>query len=137
MNGLEIGAKLKTLNCTDESITAIKLCIGKKIQFIKLTDGDLTICFYDKTRLKLWDNGEVCCGDRYFRTDDTLADYFGDHLLGFEIRDAPDRDDQKDNSHEVQFLVMNTNQGQLVLSSHNLHNGYYGGFAIQATTSVK
>ena len=33
-------------------------------------------------------------------------------------------------THEVQFLEIKTSKGIFTMSTHNEHNGYYGGFAI-------
>ena len=67
------------------------------------------------------------------RTDDTLADYVGATLVDCELRDAPTTEVEHGDTHEVQFLAVKTSAGELVLSSHNEHNGYYGGFAMVAT----
>jgi hypothetical protein len=63
------------------------------------------------------------------RTDDTLTDYAGAELLDVSLEDAPDLEAGGE-SHEVQFLRVKTSKGMFVMSSHNEHNGYYGGFWI-------
>jgi hypothetical protein len=40
--------------------------------------------------------------------------------------------DDSGEEHEAQFLIVHTNRGDFTMVSHNIHNGYYGGFAIQA-----
>jgi hypothetical protein len=32
--------------------------------------------------------------------------------------------------HEVQFLIVDTDKGSFTCESHNVHNGYYGGFLV-------
>ena len=50
----------------------------------------------------------------------------------FELKDAPDIEDEWGEVHEVQFLDVKTDKGVFQMSSHNEHNGYYGGFWIIA-----
>lgn len=35
--------------------------------------------------------------------------------------------------HEVQFLHVKTSKGSFAVSNHNEHNGYYGGFNVEAS----
>jgi hypothetical protein len=63
------------------------------------------------------------------RTDDTLTDYAGAELLDVALEDAPSLPAGGE-EHEVQFLRVKTSKGTFVMSSHNEHNGYYGGFWI-------
>jgi hypothetical protein len=65
------------------------------------------------------------------RTDYNLSDYVGAKLLGAEVMDAPPISAQYE-EHEVQFLHVKTSKGTFTMSSHNEHNGYYGGFSIRA-----
>ena len=51
------------------------------------------------------------------------------------IREAPSVPDAS-GMHEVQFLALVTSKGEVVFSSHNEHNGYYGGFSIAARTEA-
>ena len=38
--------------------------------------------------------------------------------------------------HEVQFLKIRTSNGDITFETHNIHNGYYGGFYIELTDDV-
>ena len=106
--------------------------IGKTIAALRLGDDDaLHFEFSDGSKMKLSDEGQMCCEHRYMRTDDNLGDYVGARLLGAQIKDAPKVQDEYD-SHEVQFFEVQTNKGVFTMASHNEHNGYYGGFWIKA-----
>lgn len=103
---------------------------GKIITRIEMSDDTLIIRFGDGTGLKLFDDGYGCCGNRYMHTDDALSGVVGGMLYGIEVRDAPVVEDEDGEFHGVQFLVVKTNKGECVISNHNEHNGYYGGFCI-------
>lgn len=108
--------------------------LGKRIEHIGMSDDTLTIRFGDGTGLKLYDDGQDCCERRYMHTDDDFSEVVGGVLFGIEVRDAPDSEDEYGEVHEVQFLVVKTSKGECVVSTHNEHNGYYGGFRIVACT---
>ena len=119
---------------SEESKNALSASIGKIITTLNLTNdyvGSLHFTLEDGSRLMLIDLNKSCCEHRYMRTDDDLKDYIGAKLLRVEIRYAPSTlvDGEE---HEVAFLAVQTDRGEFVVSSHNEHNGYYGGFYIQA-----
>ena len=65
------------------------------------------------------------------QTDDILTDFLGSKFLGVTIKYAPNIvSDDEWIEHEVQFLEILTSKGSITLSTHNEHNGYYGGFNI-------
>jgi len=71
-------------------------------------------------------------------TDDKLGDYVGGNLLNIEVKPVPiplsesgDGDD-----HDIEFLEITTSKGAFVLTNHNEHNGYYGGFSVSVTFGV-
>lgn len=132
MSNLGLGVMIKMLGGNSETVEAFQASIGKVISAVELTQQDeLHLKFEDGTGLKLWDDGQSCCESRYMRTDDNLGEYIGATLVGGEVKDAPDIDTEYD-THEVQFLEIQTSKGPLTMASHNEHNGYYGGFYIQA-----
>ncbi len=45
------------------------------------------------------------------------------------VKDAPNIADEY-GEHEVSFLEIETNKGQISVASHNEHNGYYGGICL-------
>lgn len=87
--------------------------------------------FTDGTGLKMFDDGQSCCESRYMVTSDDLTEYENTTLLDFELKDAPDIENEFD-CHEVQFLDVKTSKGIFQIANHNEHNGYYGGFWIVA-----
>lgn len=111
---------------------AVRGAVGKTIASVALDNDELVLRFTDGTGIKLVDEGQSCCEYRYMRTDDILTDYIGAEFRGAEIKDAPEVDDGC-TVHEVQFLEVQTSKGVFTMSSHNEHNGYYGGFWITAT----
>ena len=131
MGQLGVGVMIEMLGGNSETVKAFQSSIGKKITSLKLEDDQLKFSFSDDTKLLMFDNGQSCCESRYMRTDDNLGDYVGGKLIGAEIREAPSIPAEYD-EHDVQFLVVQTTKGQFTISSHNEHNGYYGGFSIVA-----
>lgn len=131
MSQFGIGAMLHQLSSNEPTVTAVKESLGLKIKEIKLDVDDLKIEFETGRIIKIWDDGQSCCENRYMRTDDDLQEFIGATLLDIELKDAPEIEDQYD-VHEVQFLEIKTDKGSFVVSNHNEHNGYYGGFAIVA-----
>jgi hypothetical protein len=55
----------------------------------------------------------------------------GATLLDLELKSAGDIDNEWD-VHEIQFLDVKTSEGVFTMVNHNMHNGYYGGFYVQA-----
>lgn len=104
---------------------------GKRIASIDLKDDVLWIGL-DKGDVfaRVLDAGQQCCEHRYMRTDDDLQDFVGAEIRGLEVRGTT-RDDSGHDSADVQFLLLQTDKGDLTLSNHNNHNGYYGGFDIE------
>jgi hypothetical protein len=110
--------------------------IGKIIVEIYLGNDDaLHFTFADDTRMKLADEGQSCCENRYMRTDDKLSEFIGSKLLCAVVKDAPNMPGE-DCEHEVQFLEIQTSIGVFTMASHNEHSGYYGGFVLEASTRV-
>ena len=128
---LGIGAMIQTLSGNEEIVDAIKSALNKTIEKVWLEENELLFEFTDGTNLKLYDNGQSCCEDRYMRTDDNLSEYEGAKLLDFELKNAPSQENIY-GAHEIQFLDVITDKGIFQMANHNEHNGYYGGFWIVA-----
>jgi len=126
-----MGVMIQMLGGGDRA-TALRESIGKTISGLKLDDDALHFVFDDGSKMKLQDDGQSCCESRYMRTDDDLAYYVGAKLLGADTKEAPSIEDSDYGSHDVEFLVIETDRGSFTMSSHNEHNGYYGGFWITA-----
>lgn len=139
---LGIGVMMKMLfSGNEETAKVFHSCIGKEIAALELQkshhDGyssmdRLLFTFSDETKMAVWDGDQSCCEDRYMHTDDKLADFVNSMLINGEIRDAPDIEDESGEVHEVQFLIITTSKGAFTVETHNEHNGYYGGFWIEA-----
>lgn len=133
MSNLSVGVMLGMLGGNADSVAAFTGAVGKTIAALRLGDDDaLHFQFSDGSKMKLSDEGQICCESRYMRTDDNLADYVGAKLLGAEIKEAPSEACEY-GDHEVQFLEVQTDKGVFTMASHNEHNGYYGGFWIVAS----
>jgi hypothetical protein len=117
-----------------DSRAAIEAVKGQEIRKVEMFDdgdGRLVLTF-DENVLTLQDDGRSCCESRYMTTDDELGDFVGAEFRGVELRDGPELADEWGGPHEQQFLYVNTSIGTLVVTTHNEHNGYYGGFWIKA-----
>lgn len=127
-----MGVMLGMLGGNADSVAAFTGAVGKTIAALRLGDDDaLHFEFSDGSKLKLFDDGQSCCEARYMLTDDNLADFVGAKLLGAEIKEAPDIEDEY-GTHEVAFLEIQTDRGAFTMANHNEHNGYYGGFWVIA-----
>ena len=131
---LGLGVMLRAI-CGDSGRSAALLngSIGKIISKITLKDEALNLSFTDNSFIQFYDNGQSCCEGRYMRTDDELLDFHGAKFLGADIKDIESAPDSDSEYHEIQFLVIETSEGPLTMSSHVEHNGYYGGFSIEIT----
>ena len=131
---LGMGVMLRMMGGNEETVKSINESIGKRIQKVWLDEENDQLRFdlEDGTQLVMWDGGQSCCEHRYMRTDDVLEEYDGAILLDFELKDAPDIEDEWGEVHEVQFLDVKTDKGIFQMANHNEHNGYYGGFWIEA-----
>lgn len=127
---LGFGVMIHQLAGNSETVNAYHESMGKKIKSVTLDDDVLNITLDDGSTLIVQDNGQSCCEHRYMTTDDDLSYFSGATLEGMELKDAPDEECEYD-VHEVQFLEVKTDKGVFTMASHNEHNGYYGGFAIE------
>ena len=132
MGQLGMGVMLSMLGGNAASVEAFTGAIGKTIAALTLGEDDaLHFTFDDGSKIKIFDDGQSCCESRYMRTDDKLEEYVGAKLLGAEIKEAPSLSAGYE-EHDVEFLEVKTDRGVFTMSSHNEHNGYYGGFSIRA-----
>lgn len=129
MSNLGFGVMINLLGGNRETVETFKNAINKVISSVTLTDNELVFVMADGYKFKMFDDGQSCCETRYMVTDDNLNDFSGAILLEAKIKGAPSIADEW-GDHEVQFLEIETNKGSFVLSNHNEHNGYYGGFSI-------
>lgn len=135
MSKTGMGVMIQMLGGNAETVDALEQTIGKTIAGMSMENNSLRIAMADGRTLMLDDGGQSCCEHRYMTCDDDLSGYEGATLVNVETRDAPSVEDEYGNEHEVQFLVVTTSKGTITAATHNEHNGYYGGFWIQARLS--
>jgi len=132
MTHVGVGVLIRRLGSNEESVAAFSAAIGKTIAKLWHDDSALHFVFSDGTRLKLADEGQSCCEDRYMTTDDDLDYFLGAKFVDAEVKDV--REEEADYGyHDVQFLEVQTDRGVFTMANHNEHNGYYGGFSIEAS----
>lgn len=118
-----------------ENLEVFMRFVGKTIRSITF-DGDYLRLMFESDRvLTITDHGQSCCENRYMTTDDNLADFVGAGLLNIAIKELPIPLSQYGQDslgeHEVVFLEVVTTKGSFVITNHNEHNGYYGGFSMR------
>jgi hypothetical protein len=128
---LGLGVMIQSLGGNKETVEAVKSALGKVIEKVSLENNELVFKFTDGSGLKMFDDGQSCCESRYMVTADDLTEYANTTLLDFELKNAPNMEDEY-GDHEVQFLDVKTSNGVFQMANHNEHNGYYGGFWIVA-----
>ena len=123
--------------------------IDSPIASASLTDSYLVFVLENGTRVEISDKAQFCCEKRYPSTDDDLSYFVGAMLLRVDVKGAEygvgggaghgvDHYDGDDDTgeHEIAFLDIVTSKGTLTLSTHNEHNGYYGGFDLHVEIIV-
>lgn len=129
------GVLLNMLGGSDDTIAALRHAVGKTIKSVEVTDTILKIRYENRDSgvagIDIYDGGQSCCESRYMTCDDDLVSFVGDQIVNFEIADADDRGGES-TVHEIRFLKVSTNNGVFTIANHNEHNGYYGGFSINA-----
>lgn len=133
---LGMGVMFGMLTGNAGTVEAINRSLNKTIKEVRLFKNDHCdelILTLDDGTLLLRDSGQSCCEFRYMTCDDDLPTFAGSKIVGVELRDAPSIEDGGyGGDHDVQFLVVRTTGGEIVCSTHNEHNGYYGGFNVVA-----
>ena len=126
-----IGVIINELIGHEDTVRLYNESLGKKIIEAELDkiDNRLIITFEDGNRIAIFDDGQSCCETRYMTTDDDLLFLANTKLVDIQLEDAPNVEDEF-GEHEVQFLIIKTDKGDITLETHNEHNGYYGGFAV-------
>ena len=104
---------------------------GKKITEVQFDEDTIILKFEDGSGFRIVDNGQSCCENRYMRTDDKPKDLIGSRLKEVRLADSRSTKDNYGDVHEIQFLIIKAGYEEISFSSHNVHNGYYGGFYIQ------
>ncbi len=131
MNQLGMGVLIGMLGSNKDSVSAFKAAVGKEITALSLDEEELVFTFTDSSKMKLFDDGQSCCEERYMHSNDDIQAFIGAKLISAEVRDVTDIDSEY-GVHEVAFLIVTTSLGVFTVETHNIHNGYYGGFLIRA-----
>ena len=136
MSQLGLGVMIRYLAGNAETVNAVKQSLGKEISSVRVEDNVLKFDFADGTKLSVWDGGQSCCEHRYMTSEksDDLNYYAGSKLTNLETVSA-DPVSVEYGDHEIQFLNVTTDKGVFQVATHNEHNGYYGGFSIEAISS--
>jgi hypothetical protein len=103
---------------------------GREIADASLSDDALAIHFTDGTRIRLTDKGQSCCENRYITSDDKAEELIGGKLVAIEVKDVAEKNGEYDDVHETCFVEVRTDKTTYTVVTHNEHNGYYGGFAL-------
>ena len=110
---------------------------GKTIERLRidneynLWDGGLLMRFTDGSGVWIYDDQRSCCETRYMHTDDVLSSFEGASFVGVRLGEYTTSETEGGEESEVQFLIIDTSLGSAVVETHNIHNGYYGGFWIK------
>lgn len=135
---------LMTCNLEGASLEAFMKVINKKITGVALA-GAVDSERKDELHIRLGheyvritDAGQSCCEDRYMTCDDKMEDHVGATLLNIETRQMPIPvlEGGDGDVHDIEYLVVTTTAGELVIVNHNEHNGYYGGIDVEITHGV-
>ena len=86
--------------------------------------------------VELRDVDQQCCEHRYMNTDDDFPGFLGSRLCGIKVVDGPteqlhDEGGWKGDEVQSQFLRIETDRGDFVVTCYNKHNGYYEGFDLR------
>jgi hypothetical protein len=134
MKQMGLGTMIAQLAGADgNTAEALKGRMGEQIVALKLEGDDRLVIGIESGVITLRDEAQSCCEHRYMDTDDDLPYFIDARLLDIEVADGPDAEDEHGECHEQQFLKVTTDRGVFTVVSHNEHNGYYGGFCIEAS----
>ncbi len=101
---------------------------GKKIKKATFSDDSLYLTFTDDEKIRIYDNGQNCCENRYMLCQDDLSVLEGTILRNIEV--TSEEEAESSECHDVVFLEVKTDKNVISFSTHNEHNGYYGGFSL-------
>lgn len=105
---------------------------GKTIREASLIDNIFSLQFDDGVKITLTDEGQSCCEDRYITCDDNISDLHGDVLRTIEVSDGGSIETDY-GDHEMAIVKIASDKSSITLTTHNEHNGYYGGFSLMIT----
>lgn len=106
--------------------------VGQRIRLVQVHEEEARI-FLKERVVVVEDDGQDCCEHRFMSCDDTLSEFLGATLLDITVEDVGTGEGEDYEHHEIQFVHIKTSLGVITLQSHNIHNGYYGGFDMRVT----
>jgi len=130
MNNLGLGVMIRMFSGNEETVRLYNEMKNQVIKKLKLNNNELCFEFENGLKTIIFDNGQSCCETRYMRTDDNLNNIIGGILKEINLKPIDNRETEY-GEYQIQFLEIVTDKGSCVLSNHNEHNGYYGGFSIE------
>lgn len=130
MSQIGLGVLIQMMGGDRASAEALKVAVGEEITGAAINGDELVISFAHGS-LRIHDDGQSCCEHRHMSSDDDFSHLVGATFLGAELKDGPS-DEADWETHEQQFLEIQTSKGCATIVNHNEHNGYYGGFYIAA-----
>lgn len=122
---------------------------GKTITGLVIEDGAIHITlppmYSNSSRpndYAIYDAGQQCCESRFITCDDELSHFIGATFQGISLKEASAQyiaddawgSDDEYERDDPQFLEILTDRGAITFCTHNIHNGYYGGFGIKLDT---
>lgn len=116
---------------TDHMPVMYAAMLNRPIEAVTQEYDALSIRFVGGGSLRIWDNGQSCCENRYMTTDDELDTFVGAKVVSLDAVDGPTEDGEYGEPHEQMFVKLETTAGTITMVTHNEHNGYYGGFDVQ------
>lgn len=103
---------------------------GRRIIAASVNDERARLEFEDGITIDITDEGQSCCEHRYITCDDNPDHIVSGVLQKIEVTPVPSETGEWDNEHERAFVEIATDSGHIKFCTHNEHNGYYGGFAL-------
>ena len=115
-----------------KTIESIDLRHYEKNEMFKENPDRIVIEFTDGVKISISDEGQSCCEERFITCDDDLDSFSGGTLIAVEVvgHQEVSSNDLSEYYKEICFLKIVTDIGTVTFETHNIHNGYYGGFAI-------
>lgn len=131
-----------------ECLRVVETCRGRQIERVSIHENDGPYTEPDALLIEFMDGGpslrlrnrQECCECLYMTCDDDLSGLRGECFQSVEVSDETnpgseaeaETENCDDGQHDIQFLTIRTDKSTCVVSSHNEHNGYYGGFDLVA-----
>ncbi len=104
---------------------------GMRIEKASFDGGSILLDMGNDIVIEIYDDRQSCCEKRYLNVhSDELQTLGGDTLRSIGVKWTTQKDDAGD-YHEVAFCEIRTEDNTVSFSTHNEHNGYYGGFDLR------